>query len=102
MDMVIVCCFFFSSRRRHTICALVTGFQTCALPIYGEIEAALVQADVADWAFRSTALFAGRPAHDRLRFLAHLYSEAMHVVVRRAAGIRRFADLRGRERKSVV
>src|SRR3546814_2354981 len=25
--------FFFSSRRRHTICALVTGVQTCALPI---------------------------------------------------------------------
>src|SRR3546814_5983996 len=30
-----VCCFFFfSSRRRHTRCALVTGVQTCALPIY--------------------------------------------------------------------
>src|SRR3546814_8133477 len=34
--------FFFSSRRRHTRCALVTGVQTCALPIsalldrYGE------------------------------------------------------------------
>src|SRR3546814_10446942 len=33
-----VCCedfffFFFSSRRRHTIWALVTGVQTCALPI---------------------------------------------------------------------
>src|SRR3546814_5572947 len=27
--------FFFSSRRRHTRCALVTGVQTCALPIYG-------------------------------------------------------------------
>src|SRR3546814_10691379 len=29
------CCgfFFFSSRRRHTRCALVTGVQTCALPI---------------------------------------------------------------------
>src|SRR3546814_7003449 len=27
-------CFFFSSRRRHTRCALVTGVQTCALPIY--------------------------------------------------------------------
>src|SRR3546814_10037097 len=26
--------FFFSSRRRHTMCALVTGVQTCALPIY--------------------------------------------------------------------
>src|SRR3546814_10716976 len=32
---VIVCCFFFSIRRRHTRCALVTGVQTCALPIYG-------------------------------------------------------------------
>src|SRR3546814_18782910 len=30
-----VCVFFFSSRRRHTRCALVTGVQTCALPIYG-------------------------------------------------------------------
>src|SRR3546814_8903307 len=28
-------CFFFSSRRRHTRCALVTGVQTCALPIFG-------------------------------------------------------------------
>src|SRR3546814_1460903 len=26
--------FFVSSRRRHTRCALVTGVQTCALPIY--------------------------------------------------------------------
>src|SRR3546814_15559636 len=28
--------FFFSSRRRHTRCALVTGVQTCALPIFGD------------------------------------------------------------------
>src|SRR3546814_5025463 len=27
--------FFFSSRRRHSSCALVTGVQTCALPILG-------------------------------------------------------------------
>src|SRR3546814_7917625 len=26
-------CFFFSCKRRHTIFALVTGVQTCALPI---------------------------------------------------------------------
>src|SRR3546814_15705915 len=26
--------FWFSCRRRHTRCALVTGVQTCALPIY--------------------------------------------------------------------
>src|SRR3546814_6354632 len=29
--------FFFSSRRRHTRCALVTGVQTCALPIFGHL-----------------------------------------------------------------
>src|SRR3546814_1576251 len=28
--------FFFSSRRRHTSCALVTGVQTCALPIWSD------------------------------------------------------------------
>src|SRR3546814_5514927 len=30
---MIFVCFFFSSRSRHTRCALVTGVQTCALPI---------------------------------------------------------------------
>src|SRR3546814_17372208 len=34
MLLCVVCIyFFFSSRRRHTRCALVTGAQTCALPI---------------------------------------------------------------------
>src|SRR3546814_10729207 len=36
LTLVCLCClwfFFFSSRRRHTRCALVTGVQTCALPI---------------------------------------------------------------------
>src|SRR3546814_10409331 len=33
MDVVFFL-FFFSSRRRHTRCALVTGVQTCALPIW--------------------------------------------------------------------
>src|SRR3546814_7822870 len=31
LDCCVIC--FFSSRRRHTSCALVTGVQTCALPI---------------------------------------------------------------------
>src|SRR3546814_4250380 len=31
--LVVIAFFFFSSRRRHTRCALVTGVQTCALPI---------------------------------------------------------------------
>src|SRR3546814_11991493 len=30
--------FVFSSRRRHTRCALVTGVQTCALPIYEDSQ----------------------------------------------------------------
>src|SRR3546814_13178890 len=35
---MLIVVFFFSSRRRHTRCALVTGVQTCALPIYlGEL-----------------------------------------------------------------
>src|SRR3546814_13084159 len=32
--LVLLLFFFLSSRRRHTRCALVTGVQTCALPIY--------------------------------------------------------------------
>src|SRR3546814_1096760 len=46
------CLFFFSSRRRHTRCALVTGVQTCALPILAQ-ELAItlrdVRAAVDDW-----------------------------------------------------
>src|SRR3546814_941787 len=34
MNVLVCAVFFFSSRRRHTRCALVTGVQTCALPIF--------------------------------------------------------------------
>src|SRR3546814_16934868 len=36
--MILSLIFFFSSRRRHTRCALVTGVQTCALPIWLRVE----------------------------------------------------------------
>src|SRR3546814_4627931 len=36
ISRIVLSFFFFSSRRRHTRCALVTGVQTCALPIYEE------------------------------------------------------------------
>src|SRR3546814_18932609 len=42
---------FFSSRRRHTRCALVTGVQTCALPIFfalGTIDGLAARARVLD------------------------------------------------------
>src|SRR3546814_1012211 len=44
--------FFFSSRRRHTRCALVTGVQTCALPI---LLAASLIASVAEAAVAGDA-----------------------------------------------
>src|SRR3546814_16886517 len=44
-------CFFFSSRRLHTRCALVTGVQTCALPIY---PVTLLEYRYAGFGFRAT------------------------------------------------
>src|SRR3546814_3048784 len=50
------CRFFFSSRRRHTRCALVTGVQTCALPIWRD----------ADLVPELEALLAEHPFRERL------------------------------------
>src|SRR3546814_5886568 len=44
-DVVFMVFFFFSSRRRHTRCALVTGVQTCALPICTTILALVSRGD---------------------------------------------------------
>src|SRR3546814_4811241 len=42
--------FFFSSRRRHTRCALVTGVQTCALPIcYSDHISLPIQMQKEEW-----------------------------------------------------
>src|SRR3546814_14010502 len=63
--------FFFSSRRRHTRCALVTGVQTCALPIFPvdvitEIRAAPQIADcigdAAAWIYVAKSLARGSRA----------------------------------------
>src|SRR3546814_4547663 len=42
--IVVVC----SSRRRHTGCALVTGVQTCALPIFADILRPRIGRDIVD------------------------------------------------------
>src|SRR3546814_13671905 len=58
--------FFFSSRRRHTRCALVTGVQTCALPILQpgkmvfELRPHGIDKGTALRAFMRDAPFAGR------------------------------------------
>src|SRR3546814_567758 len=41
-------CFFFSSKRRHTRGALVTGVQTCALPIFAAASAPAKRGDIFD------------------------------------------------------
>src|SRR3546814_20091865 len=50
----VLCDFFFSSRRRHTGCALVTGVQTCALPILASNATAKLREHRGDTALRST------------------------------------------------
>src|SRR3546814_18798591 len=51
-------CFVFSSSRRHTRCALVTGVQTCALPIFTGALAS--GADFTDADLRGTVLARAR------------------------------------------
>src|SRR3546814_3428539 len=59
--------FFYSSRRRHTRCALVTGVQTCALPILasrylqriGKLEPPVIDGAAGDHAFDSLGMGAG-------------------------------------------
>src|SRR3546814_18353592 len=46
---------FFSSRRRHTRCALVTGVQTCALPISEHSSYAMAARDLDLWLARGVA-----------------------------------------------
>src|SRR3546814_8796234 len=57
MLFFLFCFFFFSSRRRHTRCALVTGVQTCALPICSDEgqRARLVDQVAGDRAVRAGA-----------------------------------------------
>src|SRR3546814_3083960 len=66
-----MCFFFFSSRRRHTRCALVTGVQTCALPIYTSAG----QPPVDD------ALSGSRPADAGVAFIETLLSSVRVAAV---------------------
>src|SRR3546814_2754353 len=53
----------FSSSRRHTMCALVTGVQTCALPISGELKTWWTPADDTAWSLRIAPLVAQYSAY---------------------------------------
>ncbi len=62
----------------------------------GEIEAGLVQADVAYRAVAGIGEFAGNPAAQRIRAVASLYPEKLQLVTRRDAAIATLADLPGK------
>src|SRR3546814_2248684 len=73
----LVSIFFFSSGRRHTRCALVTGVQTCALPIYRtELRARLNP---------TTAVLASAYEQARAHPKRVIFAEAEEEVVLRAA-----------------
>src|SRR3546814_7997477 len=77
--------FFFSSRRRHTRCALVTGVQTCALPIFTALKNpdgtvrgfAIVVRDITDQRAAESAL---RNRESHLRSILSTVPDAMIVI----------------------
>src|SRR3546814_8453322 len=89
--------FVFSSRRRHTRCALVTGVQTCALPI----SAVAVDEFLAGFEIIGIAQEAGERVADHvLRFGVgeiHLSLSSISTSSRRRPGSRRCVIARGRD-----
>ncbi len=62
----------------------------------GTLDLALTQADVAYAAYFGKGIFAGEKRLGNLRAVANLFPEAVHLVVRRDAGIESVADLKGK------
>src|SRR3546814_397340 len=92
------CFFFFSSRRRHTICALVTGVQTCALPIF---LVRIVDVDLLREAFAIGHL---RRAHVRLdlELALHAVDEDFQVKFTHALDDRLTAFMVGRHAEAGI
>src|SRR3546814_6127632 len=82
--------FFFTSRRRHTRCALVTGVQTCAIPIGPRDDEGGGRRT--DGAESERAAFLGR-----LGFLLTVIAAVAHVVSMVGRGMA--ADPRADERR---
>src|SRR3546814_6704610 len=63
MSCYVVFSFMLSSRRRHTRCALVTGVQTCALPICFGFEI-FVERDLTAFTPDAASLHAAKGCHE--------------------------------------
>src|SRR3546814_3181374 len=79
--------FFFSSRRRHTRCALVTGVQTCALPISTRDEVDLIAQEYWAAGVRHIVALRGDPPVKGAKYAQHPggYENAADLV----AGLKR-------------
>ena len=62
----------------------------------GTAESGLAQSDVAYWGFNGTGVFEGKPKLDKLRFLASLYPEHIHVVLPKDSTVQKLEDLKGK------
>src|SRR6478736_2223896 len=62
----------------------------------GSMESGFSQADINAWAYTGTGLYEGKPKIEELRVIANLYPESVHVVVKKGAGIKTLADLKGK------
>ena len=62
----------------------------------GTLESGLSQADISYWAYKGQGRFKKDGAITKLRAIANLFPEAVHLVVHRDSGIEKVADLRGK------
>src|SRR3546814_4428827 len=76
--------FFFSSRRRHTRCALVTGVQTCALPISMQMD---MWVDAQDRPVRVETVVSSQGQRLTTRLYYGLYGEPVTIEVPRSEEI---------------
>ncbi|MGE6740445.1 TAXI family TRAP transporter solute-binding subunit [Allorhizobium pseudoryzae] len=62
----------------------------------GTLESGFAQSDVATWAHSGTGIWEGKPAVEKLRAIANLYPESIHLVASAASGISSVKDLKGK------
>ena len=62
----------------------------------GTLESGFSQSDVATWAYTGTGIWEGKPAVEKLRAIANLYPESIHLVVSADSGINSVSDLKGK------
>ncbi|WP_128293491.1 TAXI family TRAP transporter solute-binding subunit [Afifella aestuarii] len=62
----------------------------------GGVESGFSQSDVAYWAQTGTGVFEGKGKVEKLRAIANLYPESIHLIASKSSGIKSVADLKGK------